>query len=175
MAVIWTQFRGKCFHFWKGEQGEGCWCSWMFMPLTCLCYPFLPASLIQSLVIPMDWVSGLCPSVVLSYLLSFLYFQFRPHYCLSKPLHQSPLQQLCLWTPETLSSHTACSQANLLHELLLCSFPQPLPRLFVVHYISGSKAFKMRPQLPCQTSAWLSSNLYLSTLFKLGITNVSDL
>ena len=90
MAVIWTQFRGKYFHFWKVEQ-EGCWCSWMFMPLTCLCYPFLPSSLIQSLVMPMDWVSGLCPSVVLSYLLSLLSFRFD---LLSKPLCQSPLQQL---------------------------------------------------------------------------------
>lgn len=125
MAVIWTQFRGKCFHFWKVEQGEGCWCSWMFMPLTCLCYPFLPASLIQSLVMPMDWVSGLCPSVVLSYLLSLLSFRFRPHYLLSKPLHQSPLQQLSFWTPETPDSLPACSQVNLLHELLHCSFPNP--------------------------------------------------
>ena len=93
MAVIWTQFGGKCFHFWKVEQG-GCWCSWMFMPLTCLCYPLLPSSLIQPLVMPMDWVSGLCPSVVLSYLLSLLSLHFRPHYLLSKPLRQPPLQQL---------------------------------------------------------------------------------
>ena len=132
--------QGECFHFWKVEQGEGCWCSWMFMPLTCLCYPFLPASIIQSLVIPMDWVSGLCPSIVLSYLLSFLSFQFRPHYFLSKPLHRSPpssstsgllrlptaLQHASRWI-FSMSCYTAPSLNPFRGFLLFITFQVPKP------------------------------------------------
>lgn len=158
MNTIW----GKCFHFWKGEQGEGCWCSWMFMPLTCLCYPFL-LPLIQSLVIPMDWVSGLCPSAK-SCPIYYLFSIFSLDLITACPSR-------CMFPPAALPLDSGDSQlpysmlpgeSSPWAALLLPS--TSLPRLFVVHYIPGSKAFKMRPQLPCQTFAWLSSNLYLSTL-----------
>ena len=59
-------------------------------------------------------------STVLSIISSL--FSFRP--LVQTVMSISPPAAL-LWTPETPNSLPACSQVNLLHELLHCSFPNP--------------------------------------------------
>lgn len=125
-----------------------------FLSLVYLC-PHLPISALSLWNVP---------CMGLSYPLSFLSFQFRPYFLLSKLLDQSPVWQLHLWPPEILKYLPEHSQVNLLNELLCNSLVEPLPWFSIIPYTAGSNTSKMWPQIALSVLCLTMPNLYLSVL-----------